>query len=141
MNYFIYQIRRTLTLRTLFLTKGNSSIHINELIIDLRPFKDLAGVTEDDVAKRLIDFGFHSPTMSFPIPGTLMIEPTESEPKEELDRFCDALICIREEIRDIEEGRIDKDNNPRGTRIFGAVARELRERRFMKIVSLANEVI
>ena len=66
-------------------------------------------VTVDDVAKRLMDYGFHAPTMSFPVAGTLMVEPTESETKAELDRFCDAMLSIRAEIRDIEEGRIDRD--------------------------------
>src|SRR5262249_52057212 len=84
----------------------------HEFIVDLRPFEKSAGVTGEDVAKRLMDYGFHSPTMSFPVPGTLMIEPTESEPKEELDRLCDALISIREEIRAIEEGRLDRTDNP-----------------------------
>jgi glycine dehydrogenase len=77
----------------------------HECIIDTRVFKDSCGVTVDDIAKRLIDFGFHAPTMSFPVPGTLMIEPTESESRSELDRFCDAMTNIRAEIRDIEEGR------------------------------------
>jgi glycine dehydrogenase len=76
----------------------------HECIIDTRVFKDSCGVTVDDIAKRLIDFGFHAPTMSFPVPGTLMIEPTESESKRELDRFCDAMVSIRAEIRDIESG-------------------------------------
>ncbi len=84
----------------------------HEFIIDLRGFKKTAGISVDDVAKRLIDFGIHAPTMSFPVVGTMMIEPTESEPKAELDRFCEAMILIREEIRAIEEGRIDVDNNP-----------------------------
>src|SRR5579871_3078657 len=76
------------------------------------PLKATCGVTVDDIAKRLIDYGFHAPTMSFPVPGTLMIEPTESESKAELDRFCDALISIREEIRAIETGASDKADNP-----------------------------
>lgn len=84
----------------------------HECIIDTRPLNDLAGVTVDDVAKRLIDCGFHAPTMSWPVPGTLMVEPTESETKAEIDRFCDAMLAIRAEAKDIEEGRIDKDNNP-----------------------------
>jgi glycine dehydrogenase len=79
----------------------------HEFIIDLRPFKTSAGVTVDDVAKRLMDFGIHAPTMSFPVIGTMMIEPTESESREELDRLCEAMIVIREEIRAIEEGRVD----------------------------------
>jgi glycine dehydrogenase len=84
----------------------------HECIIDVRPFKKTAGIEVDDVAKRLMDYGFHAPTMSFPIAGTLMIEPTESEPLAELDRFCDAMISIREEIRQIEEGRSSREDNP-----------------------------
>ena len=83
----------------------------HEMIIDLRPFKQSAGIEVLDVAKRLMDYGFHAPTVSFPVPGTMMIEPTESETKEELDRFCDALISIREEIREIEKGEADQENN------------------------------
>jgi len=84
----------------------------HECIIDTRPLQASAGVTVDDVAKRLIDCGFHAPTMSWPVAGTLMIEPTESETKAEIDRFCAAMLAIREEARDIEEGRMDKANNP-----------------------------
>jgi len=84
----------------------------HEFIVDLRPFKKSAEIEAEDVAKRLIDYGFHAPTMSFPVPGTIMIEPTESEDKAELDRFCDALLSIREEIRAIEEGKADKKDNP-----------------------------
>ncbi len=84
----------------------------HEFIIDLRPFKNTAGIAVDDVAKRLMDYGFHAPTMSFPVAGTMMIEPTESEARAELDRLCDALISIREEIRAIEEGRADRADNP-----------------------------
>ncbi len=84
----------------------------HECIVDTRPLKDLAGVSVDDIAKRLIDCGFHAPTMSWPVAGTLMIEPTESEPKAELDRFCTAMLAIREEARAIEEGRMDRVNNP-----------------------------
>jgi glycine dehydrogenase len=84
----------------------------HEFILDLRPLKATSGVEAEDVAKRLIDYGFHAPTMSFPVAGTLMIEPTESESKGELDRLCDALIAIREEIRAIEEGRADRQENP-----------------------------
>jgi glycine dehydrogenase len=83
----------------------------HECIIDTRPFLESAGVSVDDIAKRLIDNGFHAPTMSWPVAGTLMIEPTESETKAELDRFCEAMLEIREEIRDVEEGRMDGDNN------------------------------
>lgn len=85
---------------------GENGIVAHECIVDLRPLKDKTGITVDDVAKRLMDFGFHAPTMSFPVPGTLMIEPTESEAKDELDRFCDAMIAIREEIRAVENGSI-----------------------------------
>ncbi|PLS20900.1 aminomethyl-transferring glycine dehydrogenase [Neptunicoccus cionae] len=94
------------------LYKGPNGRVAHECIIDTRPLKDSAGVTVDDVAKRLIDCGFHAPTMSFPVPGTLMIEPTESETKAELDRFCDAMLAIYAEAKDIEEGRIDRENNP-----------------------------
>jgi glycine dehydrogenase len=90
---------------------GSSGRVAHEFIVDLRPFKKSAGVEAEDVAKRLMDYGFHAPTMSFPVAGTLMIEPTESESKAELDRLCDALIGIREEIRAIEGGRADRDNN------------------------------
>ncbi|MEQ8394236.1 aminomethyl-transferring glycine dehydrogenase [Thalassobaculum sp.] len=83
---------------------GPNGLVAHECIVDLRPIKEVSGVTVDDVAKRLIDFGFHAPTMSFPVAGTLMIEPTESESQAELDRFCDAMIAIREEIRAIERG-------------------------------------
>lgn len=91
-------------------TNANGRV-AHELIIDLRPFKDSAGVTEEDVAKRLMDYSFHAPTVSWPVPGTLMVEPTESESLQELDRFCDAMLSIREEIREIEEGRADRENN------------------------------
>ncbi len=84
----------------------------HECILDLRPLKDTSGVTAEDVAKRLIDYGFHAPTLSFPVPGTLMVEPTESEPLAELDRFIDAMIAIRGEIRRVEEGVWPKDDNP-----------------------------
>lgn len=90
---------------------GKTGRSAHEFIIDLRPFKQSAGIEAVDVAKRLMDYGFHAPTMSFPVPGTLMIEPTESESKEELDRFCDAMIGIRNEIREVEEGKADKDSN------------------------------
>ena len=83
----------------------------HEFIVDLRPFKKTAEIEAEDIAKRLMDYGFHAPTMSFPVPGTIMIEPTESEDKSELDRFCDALLSIRDEIRAIEEGKADKKDN------------------------------
>ena len=91
---------------------GENGLVAHECILDLRPLKDSSGISVDDVAKRLIDFGFHAPTMSFPVAGTLMVEPTESESKEELDRFCDAMIRIREEIRAVENGTLDKHDNP-----------------------------
>ncbi|MDY1049154.1 aminomethyl-transferring glycine dehydrogenase [Pseudomonas coleopterorum] len=91
---------------------GSNGLVAHECILDVRPLKDSSGISVDDVAKRLIDFGFHAPTMSFPVAGTLMIEPTESESMEELDRFCNAMIQIREEIRAVEEGRLDRDDNP-----------------------------
>jgi glycine dehydrogenase len=94
------------------LYRGASGRVAHEFIVDLRLFKVSAGVEAEDVAKRLMDFGFHAPTMSFPVPGTLMIEPTESESKAELDRFCEAMLAIREEIRAIEEGRADRKDNP-----------------------------
>ncbi|MEI6246480.1 MAG: glycine dehydrogenase (aminomethyl-transferring), partial [Acidobacteriota bacterium] len=83
----------------------------HELIFDLRPFKAQSGIDESDVAKRLMDYGFHAPTVSFPVPGTLMVEPTESEPKSELDRFIDAMLAIRQEIQDVTDGTLDRTNN------------------------------
>ncbi len=94
------------------LYKGRNNLVAHECIVDLRPLKHSAGIEVDDVAKRLMDYGFHAPTMSWPVAGTLMIEPTESESKEELDRFCDAMISIREEIRRVEEGAADREDNP-----------------------------
>ena len=91
---------------------GKNGTCAHEFIVDLRPFKQSAGIEAEDVAKRLIDYGFHAPTMSFPVPGTIMIEPTESEDKAELDRFCDALIAIYQEIKAIENGEADKTDNP-----------------------------
>ena len=94
------------------LYSGNEGLVAHECILDIRPLKEITGISNEDIAKRLIDFGFHAPTMSFPVAGTLMIEPTESESKQELDRFCDAMIQIRHEIRAVEEGRIDREDNP-----------------------------
>jgi len=91
---------------------GRNGRVAHEFILDLRKLHDTAGIEPDDVAKRLMDFGFHAPTMSWPVAGTLMIEPTESESREELDRFCDALLAIRAEIREIEAGRMDRADNP-----------------------------
>ncbi|HKV07743.1 MAG TPA: aminomethyl-transferring glycine dehydrogenase, partial [Thermoanaerobaculia bacterium] len=93
------------------LYSGQSGRVAHEFILDLRPFKTTAGIEAEDVAKRLMDYSYHAPTMSFPVAGTLMIEPTESESKAELDRFCDALIAIREEIRAIEDGQADRQSN------------------------------
>ncbi|HZH43618.1 MAG TPA: aminomethyl-transferring glycine dehydrogenase [Lysobacter sp.] len=91
---------------------GRNGLVAHECILDLRPIKDATGISAEDVAKRLIDFGFHAPTLSFPVAGTLMVEPTESESLHELDRFIDAMIQIREEIRAVEDGRLDADDNP-----------------------------
>ena len=91
---------------------GKNGLIAHECIIDIRPFKELCGVEVDDIAKRLIDFGFHAPTMSFPVPGTLMIEPTESESLAELDRFIEAMICIRHEITQVEDGTYSIEESP-----------------------------
>jgi len=91
---------------------GRNGLVAHECILDLRPIKDATGISAEDVAKRLIDFGFHAPTLSFPVAGTLMVEPTESESLHELDRFVDAMIQIRDEIRAIEDGRLDREDNP-----------------------------
>jgi glycine dehydrogenase len=93
------------------LYSGRNGLVAHECILDLRPLKESSGVTAEDVAKRLIDYGFHAPTLSFPVAGTLMVEPTESESKVELDRFIAAMIAIREEIRAVEDGRADRDDN------------------------------
>ncbi|MEJ1096596.1 MULTISPECIES: aminomethyl-transferring glycine dehydrogenase [unclassified Pseudoxanthomonas] len=91
---------------------GRNGLVAHECILDLRPLKDATGISAEDVAKRLIDFGFHAPTLSFPVAGTLMVEPTESESLHELDRFIDAMIQIRDEIRAVEEGKLDPEDNP-----------------------------
>lgn len=96
--------------RTLY--TGRNGLVAHECILDVRPLEKATGIGAEDVAKRLIDFGFHAPTLSFPVAGTLMVEPTESESLHELDRFIDAMIQIREEIRAIEDGRLDRDDNP-----------------------------
>jgi glycine dehydrogenase len=93
------------------LYKGKEGFVAHECIFDFRQLKDSAGIEVEDVAKRLMDYGFHAPTISFPVPGTVMVEPTESESKEELDRFCEAMISIREEIAEIERGQADRANN------------------------------
>ena len=93
------------------LYKGKAGLVAHECILDLRSLKKSAGIEVDDIAKRLIDYGFHAPTVSWPVAGTVMVEPTESESKEELDRFCDAMIAIRKEIEEIELGKVDPENN------------------------------
>ncbi|HBY81344.1 MAG TPA: glycine dehydrogenase (aminomethyl-transferring), partial [Cyanobacteria bacterium UBA11148] len=90
---------------------GQNGLVAHECIIDLREFKKTAEIEVDDIAKRLMDYGFHAPTVSWPVAGTMMVEPTESESKEELDRFCEAMIAIRQEIEAIELGQIDPENN------------------------------
>jgi glycine dehydrogenase len=90
---------------------GANGLVAHECILDIRGLTTASGVTGEDIAKRLMDYGFHAPTVSFPVAGTLMIEPTESETKAELDKFCDAMLAIREEIREIEDGRADKVEN------------------------------
>jgi glycine dehydrogenase len=95
---------------TLYTSPNGRVAH--ECILDLRPLKETSGITAEDVAKRLVDYGLHAPTLSFPVPGTLMVEPTESEPLAELDRFIEAMIAIRAEIRAVEEGRWPRDDNP-----------------------------
>ena len=94
------------------LYRGRNGRVAHEFILDLRPFRKSSGITEEDVAKRLMDYGFHAPTMSWPVPGTIMVEPTESESREELDRFCEALLSIRAEIQQVEMGLMDRENNP-----------------------------
>ncbi|MDR5874924.1 aminomethyl-transferring glycine dehydrogenase [Halomonas sp. CUBES01] len=94
------------------LYRGQNGTVAHECIIDIRPLKAASGISEEDIAKRLMDYGFHAPTMSFPVPGTLMIEPTESESLYEIDRFCDAMIAIRQEITRVEQGEWPLDNNP-----------------------------
>jgi glycine dehydrogenase len=91
-------------------TRENGRV-AHEMIFDLRPLKAQSGIDETDVAKRLMDYGFHAPTVSFPVAGTLMIEPTESESKDEVDRFCDAMIAIRGEIQEVIDGKADRQNN------------------------------
>ncbi|HAE05991.1 MAG TPA: glycine dehydrogenase (aminomethyl-transferring), partial [Richelia sp.] len=93
------------------LYKGTNGLVAHECILDLRSFKKSAGVEIDDVAKRLMDFGFHAPTVSWPVAGTIMVEPTESESLPELERFCEAMITIRKEISEIESGKVDVEDN------------------------------
>ncbi len=106
-NYIAHRLKDHFPL----LYAGAHGLVAHECILDVRPFKSTAGIEVEDVAKRIIDYSFHPPTISFPVPGTMMVEPTESESKEELDRFCDALIAIREEIREIENGTADREDN------------------------------
>ena len=107
-NYVAHKLKNHFPI----LYKGTNGNVAHECIIDIRSIKNDTGVTEEDIAKRLIDFGFHAPTMSWPVPGTMMIEPTESESLQELDRFCDCLIKIKEEIDKIKSGEFDKNDNP-----------------------------
>lgn len=107
-NYIAFRLRDHYSV----LYTGRSGTVAHECIIDIRPIKEASGIGEEDIAKRLMDFGFHAPTMSFPVAGTLMIEPTESESLAEIDRFCDALITIREEIREVQNQRWPLDDNP-----------------------------
>ena len=107
-NYVSFRLRDHFP--TLYASANGRVAH--ECILDVRPLKDSSGITAEDVAKRLIDYGFHAPTLSFPVPGTLMVEPTESEPLAELDRFIDAMIAIRGEIRKVEQGEWSQDDNP-----------------------------
>ena len=96
--------------KVLYTGKNGNVAH--ECIIDIRPIKSETGITEEDIAKRLIDFGFHAPTMSWPVPGTIMIEPTESESLSEINRFCETLVKIKEEINKVKNGEFDKIDNP-----------------------------
>lgn len=107
-NYIAHRLQSEYSI----LYRGAAGLVAHECIVDLRPFRKSAGITVEDIAKRLIDYGFHPPTMSWPVAGTIMIEPTESESQQELDRFCDAMLAIREEIRAVETGKVDPENNP-----------------------------
>jgi len=107
-NYMAHRLEKHFPI----LYRGANGYSAHEFILDLRSLKKESGITDEDVAKRLIDYGFHAPTMSFPVPGTLMVEPTESESKKELDRFCNAMISIKKEIQDIIDGKSDINDNP-----------------------------
>ena len=107
-NYMVHRLEGHFDV----LYRGLAGRVAHEFILDLRPFRKSAGITDEDVAKRLMDYGFHAPTVSFPVAGTIMVEPTESESRDELDRYCDALISIRAEIQEVELGLSDPDNNP-----------------------------
>jgi len=116
------------------LFRGASGRVAHECILDLRPLKRDAGIDVDDIAKRLMDFGFHAPTVSWPVAGTVMVEPTESESLDELDRFVDALLAIREEIRAVESGAIDPSDNPlkRAPHTMAAVTAEVWDRPYSR---------
>jgi glycine dehydrogenase len=105
-------VARRLRDRFPVLYAGQQGLVAHECILDLRRLKPECGISAEDVAKRLMDYGFHAPTLSFPVPDTLMVEPTESEPKEELDRFCDAMIAIHGEIERVRSGALDRLDNP-----------------------------
>src|SRR4051794_35279212 len=105
-------IARRLSVHYPVLYTGRNGLVAHECIIDIRPLEKSCGVTNEDIAKRLVDYGFHAPTMSFPVPGTLMIEPTESEPLIEIDRFCDAMIAIRDEIEKVASGVWPLEDSP-----------------------------
>ncbi len=107
-NYIAHRLSQHYSI----LYTGENGLVAHECILDTRPLKDRAGITVDDIAKRLMDYGFHAPTMSFPVPGTLMIEPTESESQNELDRFCEAMLSIHAEFSKVEQGEFDTENNP-----------------------------
>ena len=107
-NYIAHRLKNHFPI----LYKGTNGNVAHECIIDIRSIKSETGVTEEDIAKRLIDYGFHAPTMSWPVAGTMMIEPTESESLTEIDRFCDTLINIKSEIEMIKSGKFDKVDNP-----------------------------
>ena len=107
-NYIAYKLKDSFPI----LYKGKSGNVAHECIIDIRTIKSEIGITEEDIAKRLIDFGYHAPTMSWPVAGTMMIEPTESESKQEIDRFISAMRCIREEIQAVADGSIKAEDSP-----------------------------
>ena len=107
-NYIAHRLKNHFPI----LYKGTNGNVAHECIIDIRSIKSETGITEEDIAKRLIDYGFHAPTMSWPVAGTMMIEPTESESLTEIDRFCDTLINIKSEIEMIKSGKFDKADNP-----------------------------
>lgn len=109
-NYMAKRLEADNTYKILY--KGNNGTVAHEFILDIRDLKQSANVEAADIAKRLQDYGFHAPTVSWPVTGTLMVEPTESEDKQELDRFCEAMIGIRKEINQIQLGQMDRANNP-----------------------------